>query len=439
MRINLPSLRGRVNIDIAATLARQVMSGILQLGLVLIVSYEIGPEGAGQFSLGLLLPTIMSQLFAFGLSSSLVYFTASGQFTAQVAWSASRDIIGIIALAGTALGAVSVIILKEVLFPGVQGLVLYLALFAFPFMLYLNLALAVLQAHGDFRAFNVAILLQSGVAILLFLSAMLISTTSAPLFILLVVVSFLPAVLYASVSVSRHVRLFARSDVPGTYLKPAFSYGLTAYAGNLVTFLNYRIDLLLVNALAGTTAAGIYAVAVRFVEQLWVLSSAYVVVVFPKMASMKEDEGARLDYTAAMARSVLWLTLAAALLLYLVASWAIFTLYSGAFDTAVGVIHLLLPGVVAMSFARVLAHDVAARGLISINLFIALASLATSVLAAFLLIPQFGVLGAAAATSGSYLFASLIHITIQATKFRMQLGRLVFPARRLRGSGGADP
>lgn len=408
--------------DIVLTFVRQTLSGMLQLGLVVIVGFSLGAEGTGLFSVALLLPNILAQFLSLGISSALVYFIASKQFSAQIAWSAGRDAILALAFLGTLFGAVFIMTLGQFVFPGSSPALLFTALGAYPLMLLFNFSLGLLQAQHDFRGLNYAILSQSFFAIVLFTAAAMTDGVDVKIFVALVVLSYIPALLIALIAVSRHVLVFARASEFRSFLRPALTFGMTAHASNVVTYLNYRLDLALVNAIAGTTAAGIYAVAVRIVEQLSVFSTAFVTVIFPKMASMANNEEFRRHYTAFMARSVTWVTFAAALIMALIAKPATTLILGADFAASVSVIYILLPGVVVMSIARILAHDLAARGLVRTNLLVGISGLLINIAGNGVLIPSYGIHGAAAATSASYLIMLLLHIQRQRFIFVNRLG-----------------
>jgi O-antigen/teichoic acid export membrane protein len=77
-------------------------------------------------------------------------------------------------------------------------------------------------------------------------------------------------------------------------------------------------------------------------------------------------------------------------------------LFGAEFRSATGVLALLLPGVVLLACARVLANSLAARGKVAINFYISVGLLVVNVLATLLLIPPLGLAGAAAASSIAY-------------------------------------
>ena len=186
------------------------------------------------------------------------------------------------------------------------------------------------------------------------------------------------------------------------YLRRAVSYGAKAHTSNLLTFLNYRADLFLVNVLLSPAAAGVYVVAVQIAERLWMLSQSVNTVLFPKLSQLHRDEDARRALTPLIARIVLMLSGLGALVLAVLAKPLVVLIFGTIFAEAAIAILWLLPGIVAGAMARVLGHDLAARGRVDLNLYTSVLVLIVNVLANLLLISAYGISGAAIATSIAY-------------------------------------
>jgi O-antigen/teichoic acid export membrane protein len=95
-----------------------------------------------------------------------------------------------------------------------------------------------------------------------------------------------------------------------------------------------------------------------------------------------------------------------------VAGPAVELLYSSRFSASAAVVRILVPGIVLFSAARVLGNDLAARGRPLVNSGIAGASVACNIALNLVLIPRYGINGAAWASTASYsvLFATTLFI-----------------------------
>lgn len=59
--------------DVGMTFGRQFAGALIQLGVILLIARELGPEGAGVYAVALLVPQILSQLLNLGLAPANVY------------------------------------------------------------------------------------------------------------------------------------------------------------------------------------------------------------------------------------------------------------------------------------------------------------------------------------------------------------------------------
>jgi O-antigen/teichoic acid export membrane protein len=86
----------------------------------------------------------------------------------------------------------------------------------------------------------------------------------------------------------------------------------------------------------------------------------------------------------------------------------------------------MLPGAVAASVFKVLSADLNGRGQPLRTLFPALSGLAFSAVGCFCTIPRYGILGAAAVTSLSYLLNASLYILIYARTTTLTPRSLIF-------------
>lgn len=403
----------KTSIDVALTFSRQFLAGLMQLGQVLIIARLLGPEGAGVFAVALLLPTMLSQIFNLGLNSANVYFVASLQFQLEEVWAASRDAMTVMGIVGLAAAAVVILNWGAVLFPGVSQSVLLSAMLIYPTSLLAGVVAGLFQALQDFRAFNLTVLVQPTLSLVGMVVLWVFNRIDLVSVVLVLTASHAVALSVALNLLRRKTTLLASGTGRMTYLKVALVYGLKAHFSNLLSFINYRLDLFLVNLIAGPASAGLYAVAVRLAEQLWIISQAVSTVIFPRLSAMTEDKTVRGIFTSLMARWVLWITLGGAAVLALIASPLIVLLFGAAFEGAAFALLILLPGIVLFACARVLANDFAASGRVSINLTLSLLVLIVNTIANLALIPTFGIAGAAAATTLAYCLTLVAYLVLQ--------------------------
>jgi len=380
------------------------ISGILNLllgiGTSVILARVLGPEGRGIYALAILLPSLIVTFGNLGIGPATVYYVAQGEFRRQeilgnnVLLSVGIGGIGIVA------GLIVVLFFRENVFPGVAPGYLLLALVLVPVQVFFSYVRYVLLGAQRIKEFNYVQIVQS-VLFLGFVALALLGLKAG-------VNGAILAGLFTWLVVDALVFHLARRVAGGvnfkpniSYMKRATTYGIQAHLANILGFLNYRVDMFLVNGFLGPAAVGLYAVGVGLVEKLWMISQAASTVLFPRVAA-ETDEQRRKEFTPLVARTVLWTTALGALLLALFSRWIVLLLYSEAFLPTVSALQALLVGIVALSAGRVLSNDIAGRGFPGLNIYTGLAAVVTNVILNLFWIPRYGIVGAAWASTVSY-------------------------------------
>lgn len=191
-------------------------------------------------------------------------------------------------------------------------------------------------------------------------------------------------------------------------LRQVLVYAFPCYLGNFVQFLNYRLDVFIVNYLSGRDALGLYTLAVSLGQMIWLVSKAAATVLLPNIAALQEAAAANAQRTAQITRIAFAISLALALLLALFAAPLVPWIFGEDYRPSVAPLLWLLPGIVAFSVANVIASYLAGIGKPRLNLYVALAGLVVTIVLDLLLIPSLGIVGAAIASTLSYTTSTVI-------------------------------
>lgn len=173
---------------------------------------------------------------------------------------------------------------------------------------------------------------------------------------------------------------------------------------NLVSLLNYRASLFLVERFLGLEAVGTYSVAVSVAELLWLVSSAVTMSLYARIGA--PDRRTAAQQTIRAVRFNVLVTVLAAPVLWALAAWALPLVMGPVYVASITPLAALLPGVAAYAAASSLsAFYTNHLGRPHLSGLVAGLSLLTSVVAAMVLIPVFGAVGAAAASTLGYVLA----------------------------------
>ncbi|MDX6225568.1 MAG: hypothetical protein QOE64_1944 [Frankiales bacterium] len=190
-------------------------------------------------------------------------------------------------------------------------------------------------------------------------------------------------------------------------LRPLIRFGLIGFGAATLSLAVHRLDILLVDGFDGARSAGLYAVAVQFGDAFMVVPVALGYLLFRRGASDTEghwDDALRtLRWTAAVGALV-------ALVLGLAAPKVITAVVGDSYRESAGALRWLLPGVVFLGLQSLVSNYVAARGRPRAVLFAWLAAAIAGLVLDLLLIPPYGIRGAAAASTISYLLVLGLHV-----------------------------
>ena len=391
----------------------------------LLVARTLGPHGTGVVSVATMLATVLA-LLVFGLLDRASVYLGTRDPGARGALLANALLLATVG--GTLLAVAAFVVLRAlgVTF-GASPRELAIVLASVPFGAGHRLILSLVLASGRSLAFNVVSALAP--TILLVAAAAYFAVAGAGVTAAVVLFALTQAVVFGIAVATSGIRVARPSR---ELLLESLRYGFRAYVGSVVQLANYRLDLFLVSALRGAPAAGIYGVAVVLAELLTRIAWAASVILFPRVAA---DDAAPVDFTARVARTVVAVSLAAAVLVLAAGALVVLPLLGGGFDDALAPLALLLPGVIAVGVMNVLSSDFAGRGSPGVTSTAAFVGLAATVVLSPLLISLYGPSGAAAASTVSYVASAAFVGLLFARRFGVSAGELLVVRRGDMGLG----
>jgi O-antigen/teichoic acid export membrane protein len=190
-------------------------------------------------------------------------------------------------------------------------------------------------------------------------------------------------------------------------MRLAFTMG----AVHVVALISYRIELFVLERYEGLDAVGIYSIAIQAGEAIWLIPAAVANAV--TAPAVHETESAAVRLVARAAGRGLLITAGAALALAVVGWFAIPPVLGEEFEGSTEALLLLLPGAVAYAPVAVLVVYLSIRrGHPRLSLAVALAAMVFTLGPAFVLIPAYGINGAAAASSIGYVAGALLALIL---------------------------
>ena len=204
-----------------------------------------------------------------------------------------------------------------------------------------------------------------------------------------------------------------------------------AFAGRaglvgLVSLLNYRADVYLVALFASPAALGIYTIAVSAAEALLTMTQVTSVVTQARVGSLPLPEAA--DFTARCVRHNVLVALVACGAIFAIAPIVIGIIYGSAFTGVVAPLRVLLFGVFALSLGAPISNYFTIRlGRPEVALALASISAAVCIALSIELIPRYGLVGAATASTVAYCIGQCSAFVYFSKTTQVHLLRLLVP------------
>lgn len=383
---------------------------IVLIGMItnIILVRILGPSGKGIYSLVILVPALLFAMGNFGIGIANIFFI--GKKAHPLSNVISNSLILGFGL-GTILAMIFVLLHGHFDFSFLRGVnphILVIGLIGLPFLFIINYFSTILMGENRFVEYNLVSVL-NWISLLGLLILFLIIFTQG---ILGAVISWALAVFGASICSIYFVLKSQRIKLSLSLglLKDSIKFGVQGYFGNLAQMLNYRLDMFFVNFFMGVTYVGYYSIAVLIAELLWLFPSAVGTVLFPKVSSMTTEEAN--EWTPKVCRNTFFITLISSLVLVFLGRWIIVVLFGNSFLPALKALWILLPGIVALSIPKILGNELTGRGRPIINLYIAITSLGINLPLNIILIPKWGIEGAAFASTVAYFVTTILTLSI---------------------------
>ena len=228
-----------------------------------------------------------------------------------------------------------------------------------------------------------------------------------PPFSLLCLTTFIQAVslviLFHSVNSRLRIVRISSHD-----LRSLFNFSIVVFITNLVQFFAYRADYWLINYFRSESELGIFSQANRFAQMLWVLPNILAAMLIPLIAAPGGDFNEK--GVIRLVRVINYSNILVIGIIILVALLTYDLFLPASFSAGLFPLLLMIPGYYFFCINILLAAFFSSRRLLWVNLIGSSLCFIVIILADLILIPPFGIQGAAIADSIAYSAAAIFSI-----------------------------
>jgi O-antigen/teichoic acid export membrane protein len=220
----------------------------------------------------------------------------------------------------------------------------------------------------------------------------------------------------------------ARPTLDRALLRRTVSYGGRVQLGTIFQLLNYRLDVLVLQAFAPLDVVGYYVVAEIVAEVSTTVASSFGTSVLPLVAGARDEE-ARTATTVESLRHHGIVAVAAVIGNAVFGTVVIWWGYGAPYHRALVPMLILLPAMWFLGTGQVVAGDLRGRGRPGLSSLLAGATALITVALDVVLIPPFGAIGAAVASAVAYTSFGVLSLLAISRVSHLPLARLVIPSR----------
>jgi len=379
-------------------------SSLVHFILRIVLGRELGPEGLGIYTLSYTIYLFGIQFAAFGIGSALTKYIAEfieDQLTVRKY--VSSGMIGSIII-GTLMGVVIFLLAPYIAInffkiPELEGLLRLTAL-CYPFI---SIQKAVLGTLNGFRKMHLFALLNIVQNLTVVISS-LILVLIFRMGILGAVIGYVAPTILVGILCPFFIREyfefdFSLLDIPA--FRATTIFGFYVVLANSIGYLNTQINSILIGYYLNPEEVGIFAVAILFAQILTLIPSAVQTVTTPVMATLfgKGDLTTLENVFYSTLKKSFYISVGIALIIAIFGQYLITILFGKEFLSAyVPLLILLIGYCVGASFGAV-GTVLSCIGKVHIIFRISAVFLLLNIALNILLIPPFGIIGAAIATS----------------------------------------
>ncbi len=389
--------------DVLLTFSVQIFNFSLAILSNIITARTLGPFGKGSYSLIVLVSMLLVTVSGLGIGLANTYFVGNKKHAVKDI--ASNSIIFAF-ISGIIIAAIFIVyyyLTKPSYLADVDARCLVIALFAMPFFLAYTYLQCILLGVKRIKHYNAVTLTQPASFLVLLVILLITHKANLQYTVIAWVISVLGTTIISFILLRR---VTGFGGFKWRVFKDSVAYGVKGHIGNILGQFHYRLIMFLVGYYLGNTFVGYYSVAVSLAETLWFFPGAVGTILFASTTGLSKEEANQ--KTPKICRTCIFITAITALILLALSKYIINILFGKEYIYALGPFTILLFGVLVFTLSKVLANELNGRGRPIIGTIAAAIALTTNIIFGILLIPRYGMTGAALASTVSYSIDGIV-------------------------------
>lgn len=423
-----PATRRKLFRDIGTTFMTQVAMVPLALASGIILARALQPAAKGVYTTATTTATIVLMLGSLGVNKAMTYRLAKAGTTDPATVHRTGFLVSLVnGVFVTAVMVVLAIAVGDRLFAGVPTGVLIAAAPICLLTLVRGAWEGALRGEQRNQAVNGMSLVQSATFVAAVSCIALIWHLSAESAVALRVGALAASAAFALWQLGLGKAL-TRGRFDRRIALSLVAFGVPYAVVTMAQNISYRFDILLVQGFEGSSAAGIYSITTALTEMMWYLPLAVGYVVFPRAAASRREDAA--GEAAALSRWTLAAIIGAVAVVAVITRPLITTMFGEAYAPAVDSTRLILLGTVTNVWYLILGSYLIGQGRLRAVALTTVLGVVVNLGCNLVLIPSFGIEGAAVSSSISYTLTGLLVLVVFVRQSEIPLKSVLVPTPR---------
>jgi O-antigen/teichoic acid export membrane protein len=273
----------------------------------------------------------------------------------------------------------------------------------------------ILLAFEKINKYNITLLLQIILNLIVFLGIKILKgTVGTEDFIISLYISYVSSLIYSFVALEKELRFLPYGENKtkiASIFKKLLAFGLLSQLSTIVQYLNYRISVFVLNKYSTLQEVGVYSVALRITEAIWMISSSIALVQYARISNQKNDfESIKL--TIKLSKISLVVVLIETVVFLCIPQ----QIFSRIFGKEFYIIHqiglALSIGIVSIGYSTIFAHYFSGKGRFIYNIIVCIIGFLINLAGNVLFVRQYGMKAAAFTSTTSYAVMSVLLVLI---------------------------
>lgn len=393
------------------------------ISMIISVLYArgLGPEGKGIYNSLLYVPLLLISFIEGGITQSLVYYTGRKIFDRDALFSSAL----ILSMIFASILILSGFIVFNFYYKDDFSIDLQiLALVNIPFALITTVISGFFIGDGKLGIFSNIAWIPSFLNMIFVLILFILGLLTVRWVLIFYLVGILGMLIYGYFHIKKTVHFkfsMFSTDLSKTIIRKGLLFAMALF----LVQINYKIDVILLKKFVDFQAIGLYTLGVSTAELLWQVPTALSIVILSRTA-ISGDNDQKWIISKTIRLSILVLVLIS-VCAYIFVPILIPFIYGYDFIGSIPVTRVLLIGVTVFSVFIILNSRILGNGFPQYTIYLFIPCLIVKISLNFLMIPAFGIMGAAWSSNISYFLAAIGVIIIFSKMEKISLKQILTP------------